>query len=48
MIITNLRKENENLESINKINENFQDIMTLYEVVLNKVNPLIGICCYAV
>lgn len=44
MMLTNLRKENENLrESINKINENFQDIMALYEVVSNQVNPFIGI-----
>ncbi len=44
MMITNLRKENENLrESINKINENFQDIMALYEVVSNQVNPFIGV-----
>ncbi|HIP15626.1 MAG TPA: flagellar protein C [Methanothermococcus okinawensis] len=44
MMITNLRKENETLrESIDKINENFQDIMALYEVVSNQINPFIGI-----
>lgn len=44
MMITNLRKENETLrENINKINENFQDIMALYEVVSNQINPFIGI-----
>ncbi|WP_421077032.1 flagella accessory protein C [Methanothermococcus sp. Ax23] len=44
MMITNLRKENETLrDNINKINENFQDIMALYEVVSNQVNPFIGI-----
>ena len=44
MMITNLRKENETLrESIDRINENFQDIMALYEVVSNQINPFIGI-----
>ncbi|MBP2172367.1 flagella accessory protein C [Methanococcus voltae] len=44
MMVTNLRKENENLRSdIHNINENFQDMMALYEVVSNQINPFIGI-----
>lgn len=44
MMVTNIRKENESLRNdINKINENFQDIMALYEVVSNQINPFIGI-----
>jgi len=44
MMVTNLRKENENLRSdIQSISENFQDMMALYEVVSNQINPFIGI-----
>ena len=43
-MISNLRKENESLrENIDRINENFQDIMALYEVVSNQINPFIGV-----
>lgn len=43
MTITSLKKENDELrDSIHKINENFQDVMSLYEVVSNQVNPFIG------
>lgn len=42
--INNLRKENEMLRvELNKINENLQDIMALYEVVSNQINPFIGV-----
>ncbi len=43
-ILNSLRKENEMLRmEINKINENLQDIMALYEVVSNQINPFIGV-----
>ena len=42
--LNNLRKENEMLRiELNKINENLQDIMALYEVVSNQINPFIGV-----
>lgn len=42
--LNSLRKENEMLRiEINKINENLQDIMALYEVVSNQINPFIGV-----
>lgn len=42
-MITNLRKENESLrDNLDRINENFHDIMALYEVVSNQINPFIG------
>ncbi|CAB3288801.1 Putative flagella-related protein C [Methanocaldococcus lauensis] len=42
--INNLRKENENIRvELDKINESLQDIMALYEVVSNQINPFIGV-----
>ncbi|ENN95835.1 flagella accessory C family protein [Methanocaldococcus villosus KIN24-T80] len=42
--INALRKENEMLRiEIEKINESLQDIMSLYEVVSNQINPFIGV-----